>query len=53
MTQVHKCQWVVLQVILNIMCGSGMEVPMDSVPGDSEHYVWLTNGGAIKYCYKK
>jgi len=46
MAQVHKCQWVVLQVILNIICGSKMEVPLSTVKkSDFEHYIWLRSEG--------
>jgi len=27
-------------------------VPMGSVTSDSEHYVWLRNGGANGWCYR-
>jgi hypothetical protein len=36
-----------LQVILNIMYGSGMELHLGVVTGYSEHYVWLRYGGAL------
>jgi len=32
---------VLLQVILNIMYGLGMEVPLGVVTGDSKHHIWL------------
>jgi hypothetical protein len=43
---------VLLQVILNIMYGLGMEVPLVVVTGDSEHYVWLRNGSAVGCYYR-
>jgi hypothetical protein len=33
--------------------GSGMEVQLDVVTSDSEHYVWLRNGGAVGCCYRQ
>jgi hypothetical protein len=36
-------------VILNITYGSGMQVPLVGVTGDSEHYVWLGNGSAVGF----
>jgi hypothetical protein len=36
-----------LQVILNGLYGQGMEVPLDSVTGDSEHHAWPMNGKVI------
>lgn len=46
-TAAGKGHWVVLQVNLNFMCGSGTQVSLGVVMGDSEHRVWLRNGGAI------
>jgi hypothetical protein len=37
----------VLWVILNIMYGLQMEVSLSIAKSDSEHYLWLRNGGAI------
>jgi hypothetical protein len=38
---------MVLQVVLNIMFGSQMEVPLSIVKkSDFEHYIWLRNGSA-------
>jgi hypothetical protein len=38
---------MLLRVILNIMRGSGMQVPLDVVTGDSEHYMWIRNADCI------
>jgi hypothetical protein len=43
---------MVLQVILNIVCGSRMVKSLGDVTGDSEHYLWIRNGGTIGCCYR-
>jgi hypothetical protein len=47
-----EVQLGVVQVILNLMYGLGMEVPLGVITGDSEHYVWFRNRGAVGCCYR-
>jgi hypothetical protein len=42
-----EVNWAALQVILNSLYGKGMEVPLDSVTGDTERHAWLMNGKVI------
>jgi hypothetical protein len=52
MDQELRYHWLLLQVILYNMYVLGMEVPFGVVMGDSEHYVWLRNGGTVVCCYR-